>query len=239
MGQIADSGGGPVAEERSWADPASAGAPPATRAENRRPGKWRTRGRIGWAFWLCITVVFPASKLMFAIRYRHGERFPRQGPVLLVANHVSILDPLACAGWCSTTAGCRTSWPRSRCSRAWPARSCARPARSRSPGTPPTRSGALSAAQDDLAAGNVVVIYPEGSVTRDPNWWPMEARTGAARLALTTDAVVCRSPSGARSGCTTTTPRSCTSGCAHRPSTSSASRSTCPGSVPRCGPDGR
>ena len=35
-----------------------------------------------------------------------------------------------------------------------------------------------------------MVIYPEGSVTRDPEWWPMQARTGVARLALTTDAVV-------------------------------------------------
>ena len=34
------------------------------------------------------------------------------------------------------------------------------------------------------------MIYPEGSVTRDPDWWPMQARTGVARLALTTDAVV-------------------------------------------------
>jgi 1-acyl-sn-glycerol-3-phosphate acyltransferase len=50
--------------------------------------------------------------------------------------------------------------------------------------------GSLAAAQADLAAGNLVVIYPEGSVTRDPDWWPMESRTGVARLALTTDAVV-------------------------------------------------
>jgi 1-acyl-sn-glycerol-3-phosphate acyltransferase len=49
---------------------------------------------------------------------------------------------------------------------------------------------ALAAARADLAAGNLVVIYPEGSVTRDPDWWPMQARTGVARLALTTDAVV-------------------------------------------------
>ena len=27
-------------------------------------------------------------------------------------------------------------------------------------------------------------------MTRDPDWWPMQARTGVARLALTTDAVV-------------------------------------------------
>ena len=86
-----------MAEERSWADPGTAGAPAPPQAANRRPGKWRTRGRIGWAFWLCIAVVFPASKLMFGIRYRHGERLPTSGPVLLVANHVSILDPIACA----------------------------------------------------------------------------------------------------------------------------------------------
>jgi 1-acyl-sn-glycerol-3-phosphate acyltransferase len=49
---------------------------------------------------------------------------------------------------------------------------------------------ALDAARADLDAGNVIVIYPEGSVTRDPDWWPMQARTGVARLALTTDAVV-------------------------------------------------
>ena len=50
--------------------------------------------------------------------------------------------------------------------------------------------GSVSAAQQDLADGNVIVIYPEGSVTRDPDWWPMESRTGVARLALTTEAVV-------------------------------------------------
>ena len=48
----------------------------------------------------------------------------------------------------------------------------------------------VHAAKAALDAGHVVVIYPEGSVTRDPEWWPMQARSGVARLALTTDAVV-------------------------------------------------
>ena len=179
-----------MAEERSWADPASAGAPPVPRTESRRPGKWATRGRIGWAFWLCIVVVFPVSKLLFAIRYRHGERFPAGGPVLLVANHVSILDPLACA---------RLVFDHGRMPHFLAKESVFTGLAGtilRSAGQIPVARystdavGALSAAQDDLAAGKVVVIYPEGSVTRDPNWWPMQARTGAARLALTTDAVV-------------------------------------------------
>jgi 1-acyl-sn-glycerol-3-phosphate acyltransferase len=35
-----------------------------------------------------------------------------------------------------------------------------------------------------------VVIYPEGTLTRDPNLWPMTAKTGAARIALMTGAPV-------------------------------------------------
>ena len=34
--------------------------------------------------------------------------------------------------------------------------------------------------------GECVVVYPEGTITRDPNLWPMDAKTGAARIALAT-----------------------------------------------------
>jgi 1-acyl-sn-glycerol-3-phosphate acyltransferase len=43
---------------------------------------------------------------------------------------------------------------------------------------------ALGAAVTALAAGEAVVIYPEGTITTDPAQWPMEARTGIARLVL-------------------------------------------------------
>lgn len=60
---------------------------------------------------------------------------------------------------------------------------------------PVERSGAgagksLVAAQEVLDAGGAVVIYPEGTLTRDPDLWPMKGRTGAARLALGTGAKV-------------------------------------------------
>lgn len=48
----------------------------------------------------------------------------------------------------------------------------------------------LKAAKKVLDAGGVIVIYPEGTLTRDPNLWPMVGRTGAARLALQTGAPV-------------------------------------------------
>ena len=152
--------------------------------------KWRTRGPVSPALWLCIVVIYPVASLLFRLRYRHAERIPLTGPVLLVLNHVSVLDPLACA---------RLVFDRGRIPHFLAKEAVFKgPAGTilRTAGQIPVARfttaarGALSAAEADLRAGNLVVVYPEGTVTRDPDWWPMQARTGAAHLALTTDAVV-------------------------------------------------
>ena len=44
----------------------------------------------------------------------------------------------------------------------------------------------LKVAEQALADGECVIIYPEGTATRDPDQWPMIAKTGVARLALAT-----------------------------------------------------
>ena len=44
----------------------------------------------------------------------------------------------------------------------------------------------LRAAIAAVDAGGVVIIYPEGTITRDPEGWPMSGRTGAVRVALAT-----------------------------------------------------
>jgi 1-acyl-sn-glycerol-3-phosphate acyltransferase len=44
----------------------------------------------------------------------------------------------------------------------------------------------LKQAEQALAAGACVIVYPEGTATRDPDLWPMVGKTGAARLALST-----------------------------------------------------
>jgi 1-acyl-sn-glycerol-3-phosphate acyltransferase len=49
---------------------------------------------------------------------------------------------------------------------------------------------ALSGAMEALRRGELVVIYPEGTFTTDPDHWPMLARNGVARLALATGAPV-------------------------------------------------
>jgi 1-acyl-sn-glycerol-3-phosphate acyltransferase len=187
----APSYGTPSGTERG---PVAETTPAGTAAEDgraaARPPRWRTRRPLTATMVICIAVVYPVASLMFRLRYRHVERIPATGPVLVVANHVSILDPLACArlifdsgrlphflakqsvfkGFAGTLLRGAGQIPVARYSA--------------------SAHGALDAARADLDAGNLVVIYPEGSVTRDPDWWPMQARSGAARLALSTDAVV-------------------------------------------------
>jgi 1-acyl-sn-glycerol-3-phosphate acyltransferase len=45
-------------------------------------------------------------------------------------------------------------------------------------------------AVESVNAGECVVIYPEGTLTRDPDLWPMTGRMGAARIALAARAPV-------------------------------------------------
>jgi 1-acyl-sn-glycerol-3-phosphate acyltransferase len=48
----------------------------------------------------------------------------------------------------------------------------------------------LKDAERQLAAGECVIVYPEGTASRDPDLWPMVGKTGVARLALATGAPV-------------------------------------------------
>jgi 1-acyl-sn-glycerol-3-phosphate acyltransferase len=116
--------------------------------------------------------------------YRHIERMPQHGPVILVANHVSHIDPFLLSALVLDAA--RT--PRFLAKESIfgvPVIGAAM----RWMGHIPVKRGSvdarqsLGAAVDALEEGGVVVLHPEGTVTRDPDGWPMTGRTGAARLA--------------------------------------------------------
>lgn len=48
----------------------------------------------------------------------------------------------------------------------------------------------LAAATEAIEQGECVAVFPEGTLTREPDLWPMAGKTGVARLALTTRAPV-------------------------------------------------
>lgn len=53
-----------------------------------------------------------------------------------------------------------------------------------------TAAQAVAPAIRSLEEGECVAVYPEGSLTRDPDLWPMRGKSGAARLALHSGAPV-------------------------------------------------
>jgi 1-acyl-sn-glycerol-3-phosphate acyltransferase len=136
----------------------------------------------GWRFaWLVL--YYPVSAL-FRLRYRNIEALPPQGPMIIVTNHVSHIDPFLVSKFVLDAA--RT--PRFLAKESifdvpvvgWGMRIM---------GHIPVKRGSMDARQSLAAAvaalenGGVIVLHPEGTVTRDPDGWPMAGKTGAARLA--------------------------------------------------------
>ena len=54
----------------------------------------------------------------------------------------------------------------------------------------PNAGKAVDHAKKLLEAGHLLGVYPEGTLSRDADHWPMVAKTGLARLALTTNTPV-------------------------------------------------
>jgi len=138
-------------------------------------------------FWirLCVLAIYPFDSVFFKLRWHNLERMPEHGPVLVAVNHISQLDTAAVA---------RLIWQSGRIPRflikdgvfAVPVVGRVLTGAGQVPvyrGTSRARES-LDAASAALAAGECVIIYPEGTVTKDPDYWPARAKNGIARIAL-------------------------------------------------------
>jgi len=119
--------------------------------------------------------------------WRNQDKVPQTGGVIFVANHISNADPLALGQFLAFSG----RWPRflgkasifkvpvlgrilTACGQIPVERQSAKSA------------DALLAATAAVEQGRALVIYPEGTITGDPDLWPMKGKTGAARIALRT-----------------------------------------------------
>jgi len=149
-------------------------------------------GREKGGFWVGAAAVlfYPVSWIGKRV-YTGAERIPREGPALIVMNHVSHMDPAVDAVFVHR----QKRVPRF----------LAKDSLARTPifgkillgaGSIPVYRGSaqagdsLRAAHQALAEGKIVVIYPEGTITKDPRGWPKRSHTGVARLALDNDVPV-------------------------------------------------
>jgi 1-acyl-sn-glycerol-3-phosphate acyltransferase len=141
--------------------------------------------------WLtfCQIVMYPAAWLLGRQRVRGQEHVRRRGGYLLVGNHISHLDPL----FDSVAVRKSGRIPRFMAKASLWRVPVLGKALAGSDQIPVERAGggagqaSLDAAADALRAGRVVLIYPDGTVTRDPEMWPMKPRMGVGAIALAGD----------------------------------------------------
>jgi 1-acyl-sn-glycerol-3-phosphate acyltransferase len=131
-------------------------------------------------------VVVPPLRLWFRLHHEGLERIPRAGPAIVACNHVSYLDPLT-NGEAVDRAGRRPRFLAKKELFEIPIVGTALRGAGQIPVARGTRdTSSLARAEAALRAGEVVVIYPEGTVTKREDGLPMEGKTGVARLALAT-----------------------------------------------------
>jgi len=140
-----------------------------------------------------VVLITPALRLFTRRRWSGQENVPRTGGVIVAANHISHADPLVLADYLLHATGriprfmAKDTLFRGNGIVGRTMRGAAQiPVYRRTADA----SLALRDAVAALHAGECVVIYPEGTVSRDPGKWPMTAKTGVARLALLSGAPV-------------------------------------------------
>jgi 1-acyl-sn-glycerol-3-phosphate acyltransferase len=140
-----------------------------------------------FAFKLGATVVRPILNAIVKRDWRGAEKLPKSGPAIVVCNHLSYLDPLTFTHVLYNNGRAPRYLGKESVFRVpvigWVIKAA---------GQIPVNRESKDAIQGYehaiavLKAGHLLGVYPEGTLTRDENLWPMRGKTGVARLALQT-----------------------------------------------------
>ncbi|MFI6767153.1 lysophospholipid acyltransferase family protein [Streptomyces sp. NPDC050355] len=150
-----------------------------------------SRRRIGFWYRLAAVICKPPLLVLFKRDWRGMEHIPADGGFITAVNHNSYLDPLSYAHYQYNTGRV----PRF-LAKAGLFKSGFVGLMMRGTGQIPVyrettdAATAFRAAVSAIHKGECVAFYPEGTLTRDPELWPMQGKTGAARVALLTKAPV-------------------------------------------------
>jgi 1-acyl-sn-glycerol-3-phosphate acyltransferase len=135
-------------------------------------------------------VLRPVFMVLTKRDWRGAEHLPDGGAVVVV-NHVSHVDPLVFAHFLYDNGRLPRFLAKDSVFRVPFVRTVLRGAKQipvlRETGN---AAAAYAAAVEAVRRGELVAIYPEATLTRDPGLWPMVGKTGAARVALETGAPV-------------------------------------------------
>ncbi|WP_067440898.1 lysophospholipid acyltransferase family protein [Nocardioides jensenii] len=145
----------------------------------------------GWAFSLAVPILKPTLLAASRRVWIDGDKIPATGGCVIALNHVSHIDPLMAAHFVYD----HGRLPRYLAKAGLFSNKLLGGFLDSAGQIPVQRQsanalGAFSAAVEAVRQGECVVVYPEGTITRDPDLWPMTGKSGAARIALETGAPV-------------------------------------------------
>ena len=145
------------------------------------------RQRLPWAYRFAAVLLRPLLMVLTKRDWRGVENLPSEGGFVVSPNHISYADPLPFAHFLYDNDSAPYFLAKDSLFTipvfGWIVR--------RSGQIPVYRNSAAAAdayraAVEAVRAGKPVAIFPEGTITRDPDLWPMRGKTGAARVALET-----------------------------------------------------
>ncbi|HEX5937297.1 MAG TPA: lysophospholipid acyltransferase family protein [Actinomycetota bacterium] len=131
-------------------------------------------------------MILPPLLAWFRLYHEHLDRIPARGPAIVACNHISYLDPFT-NGEAVHRAGRRPRFLAKEDLFRIPVVGTVLRGTHQIPVARGTRDRtSLDRAAVALGRGEVVVVYPEGTVTKRPDGLPMEGKTGTVRLSLRT-----------------------------------------------------
>jgi 1-acyl-sn-glycerol-3-phosphate acyltransferase len=129
-------------------------------------------------------VILPPLIGWFRLYHEHLDRIPARGPAIVACNHISYLDPFT-NGEAVHRAGRRPRFLAKDDLFGIPLVGSVLRGAKQIPVARGTRDRtSLDRAAAALEDGEVVVVYPAGTVTNRPDGLPMDGKTGTARLSL-------------------------------------------------------
>ena len=137
--------------------------------------------------------LIPLVRLMFGLNVKGLEKLPKAGSYVLVSNHVTNVDALAVAYFVYVKLNRAPHFLAKESLFRIPVIGKILLAAGQIPvyRTSGQRNDEpLRVAHEYLKRGHMIGIFPEGTLTRDPDMWPMRGKSGAVRLALDTNVPV-------------------------------------------------
>ena len=141
----------------------------------------------GWAWTVVVAIVKPTLLATTRRRWIDGDKIPATGGCVVAVNHISHLDPMTLGFFLYDHGRLVRYLTKEALFRAPVVKYIVRDAKQ----IPVTRmsegaASAFAAAVEAVEQGECIGVYPEGTITKDPDQWPMRGKTGAARIALAT-----------------------------------------------------